>query len=303
MTISLPECFWDVGAELGEGPMWHARTQTLYFVDIKKRRIYSSTADGARRKSWSAPQQPAFIVPSADFPGGDEFICALEDGLYRFSIKDGEFNLMRHVEKEIPSNRFNDGLVDRDGSLWFGSMDDGETRPSGALYHLNSQGRVQIADSDYVITNGPAQSPDGTILYHTDTLKKTIYAFDVVRDVVSGVKLTNRRVFATISGAGFPDGMAVDSVGCVWIALFGGSRIERYAASGELMSVVPFPCSNITKLAFGGDDLCTVFVTTARKGLLPKQLADQPTAGALFTFRVTEPGLPQYEFLAEAPSE
>jgi xylono-1,5-lactonase len=97
--------------------------------------------------------------------------------------------------------------------------------------------------------------------------------------------------------------MAVDSAGCVWIALFGGSRIERYAASGELLSVVPFPCSNITKLAFGGDDLCTVFVTTARKGLSPKQLANEPTAGAIFTFHVTEPGLPQYEFSAEVPSE
>jgi D-xylonolactonase len=295
VSLYMPEKFWDVEAELGEGPMWHARTRTLYFVDIKNRRIFSCSADGTQRKSWSAPQQIGFILPTA---GGD-LVCALEDGLYRFSTLSGRFTLIRNVEQELPSNRFNDGFVDSTGGLWFGSMNDRETQPTGSLYHLNRSGKLQVADSDYVITNGPAMSPDGSILYHTDTLKKKIYAFDVLPDF----SLTNRRVFATIHVTGYPDGMAVDSDGCVWIALFGGGRIERYRPSGQLISTVPFPCSNITKLAFGGDDLCTVFVTTARKGLSPKQLANEPLAGALFSFRSAVPGLTQYEFSLEASIE
>jgi len=289
VSLYLPECFWDVGAELGEGPMWHARTETLYFVDIKNRRIFGCSADGQRRKSWSAPQQPGFIIPTA----GDDLVCALEDGLYRFSTLDGRFTLIRNVEQDLPTNRFNDGYVDREGGLWFGSMDDREIYSSGALYYLNRAGDLQVADRDYVITNGPAMNPQGTILYHTDTLKKEIYAFDVAPDS----SLSNKRIFATIRGSGHPDGMAVDSEGCVWIALFGGARIERYRPDGQIASTVYFPCSNITKLAFGGNDLCTVFVTTARKGLSPAQLAKEHVAGAMFSFRSAVPGQPQYEFL------
>lgn len=294
VSLNLPICCWDVGAELGEGPMWHARTETLYFVDIKNRHIFSCSASGKQRKSWDAPQQPGFIVPTS----GADFVCALEDGLYRFSSQTADFTLIRHVEKGLPNNRFNDGYVDSKGGLWFGSMDDREMYSTGALYYLRHPGlggQVQLADRDYVITNGPTTNPDGTILYHTDTLKKEIYAFDVTPDST----LSNKRIFTSIRGSGYPDGMAVDSEGCVWIALFGGGRIERYSPGGELIATVYFPCSNITKLTFGGADLCSVFVTTARKGLSPRQLAAEPLAGALFTFRTAVPGLPQHEFLLD----
>lgn len=279
-------CVWPVGAELGEGPVWDAATRALYFVDIKGRQIHCHGEDGARA-SWPAPQQPGCILP---IDGGD-FVCALEDGLYRFSPATGAFSLLRHVERDLRGNRFNDGYADADGGLWFGSMDNAETAPTGSLYHLGPDGRLVRADSGYVIPNGPAMSPDGRVLYHTDTLAKTVCRFDVL----AGGELGDKRPFTTIAGSGHPDGMAVDAAGNVWIALFGGGRIERYTPAGKLIDAIALPCSNITKLAFGGVDLRTVFVTTAWKGLTPEARAREPLAGALFALRSPVPGLRQHQ--------
>lgn len=286
MNLHQPVCLWNVGAQLGEGPIWHAPTRTVYFVDIKGRQIHRCAHDGTQRRTWSAPQQISFIAPLA---GGD-FACGLQDGLYRFSETSGEFSLIRNVERDIPSNRLNDAFVDAQGGLWFGSMDDDERRSSGSLYRFGQDGDARILDRDYVITNGPAMSPDGKTLYHTDTLKKQLYAFDVLPD--GGV--ARKRPFVAIEGSGYPDGTAVDAEGFVWIALFGGGRIERYSASGEHVASIAFPCSNVTKLAFGGDDLRTAYVTTAWKGLSHEERERQPLAGGLFTFRTDTPGLAQH---------
>ena len=284
MTHLEPACIWDVGAHLGEGALWHAPTRSVWFVDIKDRRIHRCDADGGNRRSWDAPGQPGFIVPAAS--GG--MVCALEDGLYRFDPASGAFTPMRRVEHDLPGNRFNDGHVDAGGNLWFGSMDDGQAEATGALYRLGADGVLRRPDDGYVITNGPAISPDGRTLYHTDTPLRRVYAFDL-RDDGS---LANKRVFLQLPEGSRPDGMAVDNAGDLWIALFGGGRIERYTANGRLAGRVRFPCTNITKLAFGGDDLRTAYVTTAWKGLSPEGRAAQPLAGGLFAFRVDTPGQP-----------
>jgi D-xylonolactonase len=280
--MAAPACVWPVGAELGEGPLWDAPSRSVYFVDIKGRRIHRYGEDG-QMASWPAPAQVSFIMPLAQ--GG--FACALEDGLYRFDPGAGAFMLLRHVEADLPGNRFNDGHVDATGTLWFGSMDDSEQEPTGSLYRLGADGRLTTADSGYVITNGPAVSPDGATLYHTDTLARTVFRFDVQADGT----LANKRPFVTIAGTGFPDGMAVDVEGYVWVALFGGGRIERYTPDGSLAASIAFPCSNITKLAFGGDDLRTVYVTTAWKGMTAAARSREPLAGGLFAFRAGVAGL------------
>lgn len=285
---SEPGAIWDVGAQLGEGALWHAATRSVYFVDIKGRRIHRCNADGGIRRSWEAPGQSGFIVPDA----GGGLVCALEDGLYRFDESGGAFTLLKKVEDDLPRNRFNDGHVDAGGNLWFGSMDDGQAQATGALYRLGRDGVLARADDGYVITNGPAISPDGRTLYHTDTPLRRVYAFELRE----GGRLAGKRVFLQLPEGSRPDGMAVDSEGHVWIALFGAGRIERYTAAGRLVGVVQFPCTNITKLAFGGDDLRTAYVTTAWKGLSEGQRREQPLAGALFAFRVDTPGQPHHVF-------
>jgi len=285
MNPTLLSCVWDVGATLGEGVLWDAPEQRVWFVDIKGHRIHRCSHDGVERDSWDAPGQVSFIVPAVD--GG--MVCSLEDGLYRFDDADGSFTPLAKVEAEETGNRFNDGHVDAAGHLWFGSMHDAEEAPSGALYRFDGA-RVQQMDDGYVITNGPALSPDGATLYHTDTLQKRIYAFDRAPDG----SLSNKRAFVEIADGGYPDGMAVDSAGHLWVATFGGWRIDRFDAAGVKVGEVRFPCANVTKLAFGGEDLRTVYATTARKGLSEQELADQPLAGGLFTFRAETPGLPQH---------
>lgn len=281
---STPECLWQVGATLGEGVLWDAASAQVWFVDIKGRRIHRCDADGANRHSWDAPGQVSFIVRADD--GG--MVCSLDDGLYRFIEEGGTFEPLLAVEAELPGNRFNDGHVDALGALWFGSMHDVEEQPSGALYRFDGAKAVR-KDEGYIITNGPAVSPDGRTLYHTDTLDKRIHAFDLGAD--GG--LSNKRPFVELKDGGYPDGMAVDADGGLWVATFGGWRIDRFDAAGRKLGEVRFPCANVTKLVFGGPDLRTVYATTARKGLSNEELAAQPLAGGLFTFRVETPGLPQ----------
>lgn len=279
-----PGCLWPAAATLGEGVLWDAAAGRVWFVDIKGRRIHRCAADGSERRSWDAPGQVSFIVPAS----GGGMVCSLDDGLYRFDEASGGFALLARVEADLPGNRFNDGHVGADGALWFGSMDDAEARPSGVLYRFDGA-RVARMDDGYIITNGPAISPDGRTLYHTDTLLKRVYAFDLAPDG----SLSGKRLFVELAD-GYPDGMAVDAAGCLWVATFGGWRIDRFDAAGGKLGEVRFPCANVTKLAFGGGDLCTVYASTARKGLSSEELAAQPLAGGLFSFRVETPGLPQH---------
>ena len=281
------DCIWPIGAELGEGPVWVASERAVYFVDIKGLYIHRLATETDVRTSWPTPAQTGFIVPAR----GGGFVCGLLGGLHRFDPAVGTFSPLAPVEADRPGNRINDGFVDHSGRLWFGTMDDGESETTGSLYTWAGQGEPLRKDSGYAIPNGPAVSPDGRTLYHTDSAAKTIYAFDLAP---SGA-ISGKRVFARTDDS-HPDGMAVDAAGALWVALFGGWRIERYSPGGEVIGSIALPCANVTKLAFGGDDLRTVYATTARLHLSPADRTAQPLAGGLFTFAVDTPGLPQAEF-------
>ena len=280
-----PDCIWPLGAELGEGPVWSKTEKAVYFVDIKRKHVHRYIADTRETMTWPAPSEPGFIIPASD----GAFVCGLRKGLYRFDARTGTFDKLADVERDRPGNRLNDGFADPLGYLWFGSMDDEEQAPTGALYRVGDDGRIELRNDGYDIANGPAMSPDRRTLYHTDTLGQTVYASDVDEHGM----LSNKRVFTKVQGSAHPDGMAVDAEGCVWVALFGGGCIERYARDGKQIDTVAFPCSNITKLVFGGDDLRTVYATTALKGLSEAKRERETLAGGLFTFRSPVPGLPQ----------
>ena len=286
-TSSTPagvECVWALAANLGEGPIWSARERAVWFVDIKGRHVHRYDEATRATRSWRAPEDVGFIVAAS----GGRLICGLKSGLYQFDPYDGSFHLLRLVDAEHPRNRLNDAHVDAAGRLWFGTMDDDEASPNGALYCLDGR-RLHRCDDDYVITNGPATSPDGRTLYHIDTLKRVIYAFALAADG----SLSKRRVFARLGDTdGYPDGPVVDAAGCIWVGLFGGWGVNRYSPAGELLSKLSLPVANCTKVAFGGDDLQTLYITTAWKGLAPEQRAQQPLAGGLFAARVDTPGLP-----------
>jgi sugar lactone lactonase YvrE len=283
--MSAVECVWAADAILGEGPAWSAAERAVWFVDIKAPGIHRFEPDTGEKRTWAAPARCGFLLPTKD--GGH--IAGLKTGLHRFNPETGNFSLLHVVEPHAPNNRLNDGFVDSEGFLWFGSMDDNELEPSGALYQLHDNGCIR-RDPGYIVTNGPAESPDGRTLYHTDTLAGVIYAFDRGR---SGT-LSNKRVFVRIPpDEGYPDGPIVDAEGCLWTGLFGGWSLRRYSPRGELLETLRLPCSAVTKAAFGGPDLRTLYITTAHVALTPEQRAQQPLAGGLFRASIDVPGLPQ----------
>lgn len=284
VVTSEPVSVWNLAAPLLEGPVWVERDQALWFVDIKSRKIHRFDPLSGDRKSWDAPAQIGFVLPIA----GGGFAAGLQTGVARFDERDGSFTPLATPEPDKPGNRLNDATVDPEGRLWFGSMDDGESAATGAIYRLAADGSCIPTTPLVPITNGPALSLDGKTLYHVDTLGAVVYACDVD---AAGM-LVNRREFTRIAaGEGFPDGPQVDAEGCVWIGLYMGSAVRRYSPAGELLETVQFPVDAITKIAFGGPDLKTVYATTANKHLSAEQKAANPNAGDLFAFTVSVPGV------------
>ncbi|MFL6734504.1 MAG: SMP-30/gluconolactonase/LRE family protein [Sphingomicrobium sp.] len=280
-----PRNVWNIGAELGEGPVWVERDQALWFTDIKKQKIHRFDPATGDKRSWDSPEQIGFALPAAS--GG--FIAGLQSGLFKFDESNGSFTAVAEVETDLPGNRLNDAVTDPSGAMWFGSMDNSEQADSGAFYRF-ANGEVRSTPLTGIsITNGPAVSPDGRILYYVDTLGRTIHAADIGADGSLG----EPRLFVKIpDGEGYPDGPTIDSEGSLWISLYSGWETRRYSPSGELLQRVRFPVANITKIAFGGPDLRTVYATTARQGLMVEELEEQPEAGDLFEFQVEVPGVP-----------
>jgi sugar lactone lactonase YvrE len=265
--------------------VWDERDRALWFVDIKRQQVHRFDPAGGTKRSWAAPEQVGFVLPAE----GGGFVAGLQSGLYRFDPDSGAFDLVVEVEPELATNRLNDGVVDPAGRLWFGTMDNGEKAKSGAFYCFAESRLTRTALDGIAITNGPAVSPDGRLLYFVDTLKGTIGVAEIRDDG----RLGEPRPFARIDPRdGHPDGPTVDSEGCVWISLYAGWEARRYAPSGELIERVRFPVANITKIAFGGPDLRTAFATTARQMLSAETIAEQPMIGDLFAFEVEVPGLP-----------
>ena len=285
-------CVWDAKATLGEGPCWVAREQAIYWVDIKEFLLHRLCTVTDQRRSWHIPEQVTALAPRRN--GG--FIATLRHGFALLEIPQLEetvhIKVLGTPEPERPGNRFNDGKVDSKGRFWAGSMDDAESKPSGALYRLDGDCAWQKMDDQYVITNGPTFSPDGRTLYHTDTLARTIYAFDLAEDGRIGNK---RQFFKFEDSSGFPDGMTVDQEGCLWVCHFFGWGITRISPKGNIVGRIDLPVSNVTSCTFAGDKMETLYITTARKGLNAEQLKNQPLAGGLFRFepkvRGLEPGI------------
>ena len=279
------ESVWSLGAELGEGPVWVERDQALWFTDIKRRKVHRYDPAAGGRRSWDSPEQVGFVLPAR----GGGFVAGLKSGLHHFDEAGGRFTPIAEIEPELANNRLNDATVDPEGRLWFGTMDDGETGKTGAFYRFERGTVVRTGIDGIAITNGPALSPDGRILYFVDTRAGRIDAADVAGDGTLGPA----RPFVRIDPAeGFPDGPTVDSEGCVWIGLYAGWEARRYSPAGVPAGRVRFPVANITKIAFGGHDLRTVYATTARQHLGPGEIERQPCAGDLFEFRVDVPGIP-----------
>jgi D-xylonolactonase len=273
-------CIADVRAVLGEGPIWVAREQALYWVDIPEKRLFRwSEAEGLRERELAG--HLCSLAPRAS--GG--FIGGGYDGFLAIDLETGRTDHLGDPEPERDANRFNDGKVDREGRFWAGTMDRFEREATGSLYRLDPDLKWTHIDGGYRVTNGPAFSLDGRTMYHSDSALQRVYAFDLAADGSAA----NRRIFAEFGpGEGYPDGMTVDAENCLWIAFWDGWCLRRLSPSGERLLDLAMPVQRPTSCAFGGPALDCLFITSASRGLTRAEIAEQPSAGGLF---MTSPGV------------
>lgn len=272
--------FIKVGAELAEGPIWI--DGALWFVDIKAPAIYRFDPADRALKSWPAPAHVGWVLPSAS--GG--LVAGLKTGPHRFDAETGTFEAIALVDTDLPDNRLNDAATDPQGRIFFGTMDNAETDENGRVYVLDKGTVSETGIAPITITNGPAISPCGTLLYHVDTLARKVLRYTVETDGTLDKGVT----FLAFTGdEGHPDGATCDAEGNVWLGFYGGWAARCYAPDGAIRHEVRFPVANITKVAIGGPDGHTGYATSARQGLSAEELAAQPLAGDIFTFPVEVP--------------
>jgi sugar lactone lactonase YvrE len=280
-------CALDARASLGESPVWSVAEQVLYWVDINAPALHRFDPATGADTAMPMPQAIGSFALRRD--GG--FIVALRDGIW-LAAGDGALQEKLAAAPYDPAHhRFNDGRCDRQGRFFAGYMNERRDANSAALVRLEPDGRLTEVLADVMIANGLAWSPDGTTMYHADTPTLTIRAYDY--DTASGTP-GNARVFRQFTGpTDRPDGAAVDSEGCYWSAFYRGGRIARIAPSGELLAQYALPAMCPTMCAFGGADLRTLYVTSARQMREPEELARLPQSGGIFAMRVDVPGLPE----------
>lgn len=280
------ECVADVKAILGEGPVWVAAEGALYWVDIVAGRLFKMSAGQPEEIAIARPL--CSIVPRA----GGGFVGGSLEGLVAIS-SDFALSPLIHPEPDLPDNRCNDGKVDREGRFWAGTMDHTERSASGSLFRLDPDFACTRVDGGYSVTNGPAFSRDGRTMYHTDSGRQTVYAFDL--DPAGNA--TNRREFAQFGeGDGHPDGMTVDAEDCLWVAFWDGWCIRRLSPSGERLAEIAVPVQRPTSCAFGGAMLDELYITSARRDLSPGDLERQPLAGGLFRVKPGVGGIAELPF-------
>lgn len=277
----------DVGSKLGEGVLWDADRQVVWFVDIKQHRLWHYDPQTGSNAMVTAPGQIGWALPADN----DLLLCGLQDGLYLYDPAGQTFTKYMDVPGEPAHNRLNDACTDPWGRVWFGSMDDAEKEASGRFYVFD-RGEIRPAGPQGItITNGPAVSAQGDRIYFTDTTAQKIMVADL-----SPTGVSEARPFVDTGALfpdAYPDGPIVDAQDHVWTGLYLGSRVARFSPDGDLVAEVEFAARDITKMCLGGPDLRTGFVTTATKNLEPGQFAQFPHAGSLLGFDAPVAGFAQ----------
>lgn len=270
---------------LGEGPVWNGREQALYWVDIRApavRRLDPSTGE---RRSWAMPE----LCPGVGFDRNGP-IVALRRFIVSLDTDNGATRPLVEVEPAALDNRLNEMRCDRQGRIWVGSMRDFGAAVTGSLYRIVPPRVTKMLEPVH-LPNGIAWSPDSRTMYFADTGDKRVRAYDF--DAASGAMSGMRILVAAEALPGVPDGCAIDADGCMWSVRYGAGMIVRITPDGRIDRKVELPATQPTACAFGGSDLRTLYVTSARQRLTDEALAQQPHAGSIFALRPDVGGLPE----------
>jgi sugar lactone lactonase YvrE len=255
---------------VGEGALWDHRTGTVLWVDIKNPAVWRYHPQSGDHSRLEVKERVGFVALT---PDPDVVVAGFKTGLVRLRLPDGAVERIVSPEPDRPRNRINDGHVAADGALYFGTMDDEEEKPSGSFWRWDGR-KLESFREGVVIGNGPASGPGGE-LYLADTTEGIVDRCSLE----GGRPSAFSRFLRFEDGWGHPDGMAVDAEGHLWVCHWGASRISRFRPDGTIERVVPVPTAQVTKCAFGGPDLTTLYITTAAIGRDPSL---DPMAGHLF---------------------
>lgn len=283
----------DHRAILGEGPLWSAAEQSLYWLDLRKPAIYRFDPTSGRNER--LPGDLGTYVGGMVFDRAGQMIVVKEDGLYRADPATGERRFLAHPDRGNDKVWFNDAKVDRMGALWSGTGDRAESAAIGSLYRFAPDLGVTKIDSGIICPNGPAFSPDGRTAYFCDSYAREIYRYAI--DLRSG-QVGPRQLFATIPEPNvFPDGMTVDRDGYLWNAQWGGARVVRYAPDGRIDRVVDLPVPQPSAVGFGGAKMDQLYITTAAFGMSDEALRAYPQSGMTFVCSPGAVGLIELAYL------
>lgn len=263
-------------ADVGEGPIWDDRDGCLWWVDIPNKTVHRTDPTSGRTDVINVNEQVGALALRKS--GG--LVAAYHDGIGIVDDTTGKIEMLVPVEAGDRSTRMNDGKVDPDGRFWAGTTGLDHRPDAGTLYRLDPNLTVTPMLSNLTISNGLDWSPDGQTMYFIDSPTRCVESF--VFDRAEGTISSRRTVVAVREGAGWPDGMTVDADGYLWVALWGGWAVERYAPDGRLNLRVELPVEQPASCAFGGKELEILYITTARKGLPTGGDPAQPLAGSLF---------------------
>lgn len=286
--------------ELGESPFWHPQEQQLYWVDIPGKALLRANVYMGTVQRWDMPTEPGCIAPAAS--GG--LVIALRHGVFRAREWGGALEPITKLPYDTAVVRANDGKCDALGRFWVGTIDEPKAGRVAALFSIDCRrGLPEVVQhaGGALTGNGLAWSPDNQTIYWSDTPNHVVYAWDYDLETNTLDEQRNFQqcapkpagwTFETTAYAGRPDGAAVDVEGNYYAAMFEGRRICKFAPDGRLLAEIPVPAQCPTMPCFGGEDLKTLYVTTARHGRSAAELAQMPLSGAVFSMRVDVPGLP-----------
>lgn len=275
-------------ARLGEGPVWDSTHKLLYWVDIYNHRVNQFNPAIGQNLFFDVKD----VVGCIALAGANRLIMAQRHCLAYLNTKTEEITPIMEVEANMLSNRFNDGKCDPQGRFWFGSMSPG--KPQASLYRFDRDGSLHIMETGLTISNGLGWSPDQKTFYLTDSEQQKIYAYDF--NAVTG-NISNRRVIVNLTGESFyPDGLTIDSKGNIWSAMWDGWCVIRFNPAGEEILRVQLPVKCPTNCTFGGEELKSLYITTASVGLSQEDIEKSFYSGDLFCLQTDIPGLPTYHF-------
>ena len=293
------ELYNDCKNLLGEGITWSADQENLYWLDVViPSKLFQLHLPTNKLSTFIMPE----MISSISIRSKKDLIIASQYGVYNYNLTSNNFTRLIETEPLLKFNRSNDGASDIKGRFWFGTMqnnldEEGQdipiTKNSGSLYRLNTDLTLDKIESNLGIPNTFIWNPDNTKFYFTDSMEGIIYSYDF--NEKSG-EITNKTNFATFN-RGVPDGSTMDSEGFVWNCRWGGSCVVRFDPLGRVDRVLEVPIANVTNCVFGGKDLKTLFITTARQGLSKEYVTKNPYAGSLFAIDLSIKGIEDNNFL------